>query len=144
MKFFEMVEGKEYTNDINHLHYKMEDKLLYYFNKFTDCWEESTLSPMDSYEMNFTDIVEKMYQEQFDSFDKGIRLVDCMENTIRVATSAKELKDLKELPRDRDVYIAIGPTDDYRVRSVGLSFEQFDEIREFVNKMREFVEEVRG
>lgn len=144
MKFYEMVDNKEYSNNTNTLHYKMEDRILYYFNDYNNHWEESVLSPMDLYEMNFVDIEEAQLKKEFEIFDKGITLKDCEDDVIRIATGALELQDVKDHPNDRDVYIAVGPDEDDVVMDIGLSFEQFDEICEFVNKMREFVEEVRG
>lgn len=135
MKFFEFEEGKAYRQDENGIFiYRLEKGNIEFRDASDFEWRKSLLSPIELYRMDFEEI--DLNKKDFDNLGYRVRVGNIHEMIVtREYNNYERFKDQDAYKGD--IYYEVGNS--YGV----MSFEEFDEIADYVNKLRNLAERVR-
>lgn len=135
MKFYELEEGKEYKG--GEQKYKKMNDCLCFYSTFSEQWVPTTLDLYAAYKLDFEEIKNES-QKQFEELSKGVTITDYYDsNDLTVELNYSTFDSFVDFCGDEVLFIQIND------EHMSLTIDEFDLVANYVNKVKQLIEEVR-
>ena len=121
------------------MNYRIDGTNIQY-KSCTGAWFNTTYSPLELYNLEFAEVLSKE-EIEFNEISDGILITDKYKTDIAIESHFATFEGFSR-NFEEDLYIVV-TNDSYEKIDLVLSFEDFDKIAEYVNRLRNLAERVR-